>query len=416
MSQYNNPPRATIDFETRSTCSLRKCGSWKYSLDPGTEILCLAYHLPYWEKGRTGLWHPAFPHLGVEESNDLNDLAEPFAWVMGGGLVEAHNSWFERGVWQNIAVERFGFPPIAHDQWRCSAAKAAAHSLPRALEDVAEISELEVTKDLEGHKIMRQMMRPRKPIKADWLAWNRQHAPCPACVGVGKVQERKKDGTPKLKLSKCQVCNGRGHTLALQHVPPMPLLWHESRELLERLWLYCRQDVLAEVELSDNLPDLSMRETQIFLTDQAINERGFQLDPEAIAAALDIIDEECVDLNAELHLLTDGAVERATQRDRMIDWFEGQGVWLENTQAATLTAILDGTSGHPSHQTLTPKVKRSLELMQALGKSSTAKYAKMRDWICPDNRVRGSLLFHGASTGRWSGAGIQPQNFAKGTL
>jgi DNA polymerase len=26
---YDNPPKATIDFETRSACSIKDCGSWR---------------------------------------------------------------------------------------------------------------------------------------------------------------------------------------------------------------------------------------------------------------------------------------------------------------------------------------------------------------------------------------------------
>ena len=29
--RYDNPPKATIDFETRSACSIKDCGSWRYS-------------------------------------------------------------------------------------------------------------------------------------------------------------------------------------------------------------------------------------------------------------------------------------------------------------------------------------------------------------------------------------------------
>jgi DNA polymerase len=51
-----------------------------------------------------------------------------------------------------------------------------------------------------------------------------------------------------------------------------------------------------------------------------------------------------------------------------------------------------------------------------LGGVRTAKFETMRDWAGPDGRVRGGLLYHGATTGRWSGAGVQPQNFPKGTI
>lgn len=65
---------------------------------------------------------------------------------------------------------------------------------------------------------------------------------------------------------------------------------------------------------------------------------------------------------------------------------------------------------------MTPKARRGLELMQALGKSSTAKYETMQAWLCEDNRVHGGILYHGASTGRWTGKGVQPHNFPKGTI
>ena len=114
------PPKATIDFESRSACSLKNCGSWKYSLDPSTEILCLAYRVPTWDESRTGLWHPAFPHLGIPTSETWrrDDLDELFDWIEDGGAVEAHNAWFERGIWQNIMVVRYGWPKMNPQLWR----------------------------------------------------------------------------------------------------------------------------------------------------------------------------------------------------------------------------------------------------------------------------------------------------------
>ena len=39
-------PHATIDFEARSACDLRKHGSWQYSKHPTTEAMVLRYKLP----------------------------------------------------------------------------------------------------------------------------------------------------------------------------------------------------------------------------------------------------------------------------------------------------------------------------------------------------------------------------------
>jgi DNA polymerase len=360
--------RATVDFESRSACNLKKSGSWKYSLDPTTQVLCMAFRLPHWKKGRIALWTPAFPQLGMEERG-VEELVELFNWIIEGELVEAHNAWFERGLWQNILVPKFGWPAIAGHRWRCSAAKAAAHALPRGLDDAAYALGLKERKDAVGGKVMMKLNKPRKPRKAEVEAWQAEH---------GKRKA-------------------------------MPLLWHESPELFQQLFDYCRQDVLVEEAVSAAVPDLSESEQQLYTLDQTINERGFLLDMEAVSVALELIAAETGRLNAELKELTGGSPDKGTQRKKMHDWFLNQWFILEDTKAGTVDEAL-------KRDDLTPTVRRGLELLQALSRSSTAKYEAMRNWANGDGRVRGGLLYHGASTGRWSGAGVQPHNFPRGTV
>lgn len=412
MSGRPNEVVALLDFETRSACSIRLAGSWRYSLDETTEVLCAAFRLPHWPKGKTGLWHPAFDHLGIEEGDDWDELGEFFQWVEDGRLVESHNSWFEAGVWQNICVPRYGWPVLKREQRRCSAAKAASHSLPRALDKVADALNLEVRKDDEGSKVMKKLAKPRNPVKAERDAWGRQHSPCNVCNATGKVDGINPETGRKKKIP-CGKCQGRGWLGAFDALPEMPILYHESRELFERLWAYCRVDILAEEGVSEYLPDLSPDETEMFLLDAAINERGFELDTEAVSVALDLIDSECVELNAELATLTDGKVAKATQRAKMIGWFNERGLAIEDTQADTIDGLLESRDIRTD---IHPDVWRGLELVKTLGKSSTAKFEKMQDWVCPDRRVHGGLLYHGASTGRWTGQGIQPHNFPRGTV
>src|ERR1019366_9805027 len=155
--------------------------------------------------------------------------------------------------------------------WRCSAAKAAARALPRALDEAVNALHLPILKDAEGHKLMMKMSKPRKSRKAERLAWEKT-----------------------------------GET-------PPEYLWHESPELFERLIAYCQQDVLAEEGLSNALPDRSPAETEMFLLDLTINLRGFQIDKAAVSTALRLIHREGVLLNAELAEITGGKVKRATQ-------------------------------------------------------------------------------------------------------
>lgn len=348
---------AQIDFETRSTISLRAAGSWRYSLDRSTEVLCLAFRLPHWPAGQTGLWNgPA-----------TLDLDELFQWIWAGRPIEAHNAWFERGIWTN-KMQPDGWPPIHPWQWRCSAAKAAAHTLPRGLKELAAVLRLSQQKDNDGHALMMKMCKPRKPRKAERAQW------------------AKENGTA-----------------------PQSLLWWETPTMLERLYTYCRQDVLTEATASAAIPDLLPAELELYLMDQDINTRGFQLDMGAVQAALAIIAKETPQLNQELALLTGGLVQKATQRAKMLGWLSSQGTDLLDTQKETVEDALGSTC-------LTVPARRGLELMKMLGKASTAKYTTMRAWACPDGRVRGGLLFHGAGTGRWSGAGVQPHNFVRGIV
>jgi DNA polymerase len=349
---------ATIDFESRSACPIKKAGSWKYSCHPSTEPLCLAFRLPHWKKGRTELWHPTLLNGELPESG-VEELVELFDWIIQGELLEAHNAWFERGIWRNIMAPRYGWPDVAGRHWRCSAAKCAAHALPRGLDDAAMACGLTLRKDAAGHKVMMKMNKPRKPRKAE-----------------GDVQG---------------------------------LLWHESKELFATLFAYCRQDVLVEEAVSAAVPDLSEAEQEIYTLDQTINERGFLLDVGAVTTALHLISEETARLNEELNALTGGRPDKATKRKLMHDWFLDQWVVIDDTQKGTVDEALTRTD-------LSPTVRRGLELLQASSRSSVAKYEAMRHWANGDGRVRGGLLYHGASTGRWSGAGVQPHNFPRGSV
>lgn len=328
----------------------------------------MAFRLPTWaDKTRTGLWCPAFPQIDLPACED-EDLDELLMWIVDGGIIEAHNAFFERGVFTNIMGPRYGWPVPDANQWRCSAAKCAAHALPRGLEDAGAALGLSVLKDTVGGKLMKKLSKPRKSRKKEREDWLKLHGDA-----------------------------------------PMPILWWEKREWFQQLFDYCRQDVLAEEAISAAVPDLSDRELRVYLTDQVMNSRGFALDVEGVAVAQQLLAQEQETLNAEIGVITDGAVTKATQRAKLTRWCDAQGVRLFDTTAETLEGVLLSND-------LPDAVRRALTILQALGRSSTAKYEAMSKWACPDNRVHGLLLYHGASTGRWSGAGIQPQNFPKGSI
>lgn len=357
--------KATIDFETRSACDLMKTNSYIYARHHTTEIMCMAYHVPGMEKIK--LWHPAYPHLGIEESEEPTEL---FDWIEAGGLVEAHNAFFERMIWKWVAHKRLGWPRVRPRQWRCSAAKAAAHSLPRALEKVLIALGLEEQKDKEGHRLMQKLSKPRKARKAERSEWS--------VFGSGE----------------------------------MGLLWHEDKEEFKRLWKYCRQDVRCEIALSEVVDDLSPYELKVWQMDQAINERGFWCDLALADAALEIAELEVEHLNSRLEKLTDGMVTKASNRKNIKQFIsEVCNVELKDMKAETVEEVLD-TEG------LSPRAKKVLTLAKSANRTSTKKYSSMKKHACEhDWRIRNGLLYCGADrTGRFSGKGVQPHNFPRGKI
>lgn len=349
--------RATIDFETRSPVDLKKCGAWVYAEDDRTEAMCLSYLLPWMSE--PALWHMAHEQHLIAESDPPEDL---FRFIRSGGLVEAHNAFFERAIWENIMMPRYGWPKISSPQWRCSAAKAAAWSLPRDLDGATRAAGLAFEKDMAGHRLMLKMCKPRKPRKAEVIALTAQ--------GLD---------------------------------PNTVLLWHEEEEDIYRLWEYCKNDALAEHALSDTVPDLSEEELAVWQADQALNLRGILFDVDLAKAALKMATEEKKRLNNELYQMT--GIRAASKRAQVREWLhEHENLELPDTKSDTLKYYM-------SQVPMTGRALRIIEIVMQVNKTSTSKYQAGLNRVCKDGRIRDLLMYHGAGTGRWSGKGLQIQNF-----
>jgi len=181
------------------------------------------------------------------------------------------------------------------------------------------------------------------------------------------------------------------------------LLWAEDPNDLARLSEYCKRDVEAEEALINALRPLPPSELATWRLDQIINRRGIQADLGAAAAMLQMVEEHEGKLLARLGRLTHGAVKTAKQVEVLRAHLRGLGVDLPDLAAATVRAALEGE--------INPVAREILEIRQSLGRSSSAKYQAMLDRAGSDGRIRDMLVYHGASTGRWAGSGLQPQNF-----
>lgn len=324
--------RVSIDFETRSTVDLRLTGVYPYAAHPTTDVWCMAWAI---QDGAVQLWTPGDP------APDFSGASEIRAW----------SAQFERIIWREIMVKRYGFPEIPLEVWVDTAAEAAALALPRSLEQAASTLGLPVEKDMEGRRLMIQMSKPRKK---------------------------------------------------------KPLTWWDDAPRRERLYAYCRQDVVVERAVAERIRPLSDYERKVYLLDQRINDRGVLIDRPLVEAAQKIVATGVARANEELESLTGVGAVTKVQDIRV--WVTAQGIALDDLTKATVRDLLQGEDGLP------PDVIRVLEIRQEAGKTSNAKLDSMLAYAGKEDRARGLLLYHGAGTGRWSGKGPQPQNYPRGTV
>lgn len=358
----------TLDFETRSELNVKDVGAYVYATHPSTDVLCLCWMV---DDGPTvRIWHPGHEdntRISPRSKSKWKRIQRPiprppdpddlFALVgdaeLGDALFEAHNAMFERLIWRHVLVARYGFPDVPEDAWRCSAAKSAAFSLPRALDKAVKALGLPL-KDSEGHRVMLKLTKPRKPTKTD----------------------------PDSK-------------------------WHSNRKDLLRVFRYCVQDVRAERALSRELRPLPPDELAVWQLDQRINQRGVWCDRDLAERAMSLIAEASKRANHEIAEITGGRVTGTTKREELLAWMQQVGHdEFVNTQAGTIDQMLEGDD-------LAESVRRVLTLWRSLNRTSTKKFKAMVDRMAADQRLRDLLAYYGADTGRWAGRGVQPQNFPR---
>ena len=183
-------------------------------------------------------------------------------------------------------------------------------------------------------------------------------------------------------------------------------LFNDDFELMNQLFEYCAQDVRTEMAIGSVLRGLTAEEQDIWYLTQQINLKGVPVCPNelhnavlAVTRAQDALDNELVSLTGC----------KPSERAKLLGWLNAQGADMANMTAETVTAKL-------ADPFLKPKVRRALELRQEGSQTSVAKYAKMME-IQREGRIRNTLVYHGASTGRWaSRGGLNLQNIARPTL
>jgi DNA polymerase len=344
-----------FDFETASFCDLLKSGAARYAEDFSTFLTHVGFKVVQDNipKPTRVIWGAAIGKLDPE----LYELAhDPTVMFL------AHNCSFEMWVWKEHMVP-LGYPDIPIERWFDTMASAAMHSLPLGLDALGKAINLPVQKDMEGHRLMLKMCKP--DAAGGWS--------------------------------------------------------HHTHENLHREAVYNVGDVDSQFAAYLATGGLGAGERAVWMVDQEINQRGILIDVPFIHACIDVLNQVRVPMTEEFRELTGGL--NPTQRAKILDWVNEQGVPMGDMKSATLDAMLDpddefGMEAWEQVATapIPINVYKVLKLRRSLASSSVAKLERMLKCAGRDGRVRYTMQYHGANTGRWSGRLIQIQNDPRGDI
>lgn len=344
-----------IDFETYSSVNLRDCGAYPYMASPDFSPLIMTYR------------------YGVDGQTKIAQGEAEIKWALRG-LNErehvtfvAHNANFERQVLSRI----FDYAPgtfIPPERFIDTMAMGRSLGFPGSLADLARALQVE-EKDSAGTALIQLFCVPSKKT-------------------------------------------GRAAT---------------PEERPEEWAAFCRyaiQDVDTMVEvytaLTTRYGGFPKGEREVWNADQRINDRGILVDAELAVRCMDI-----AAVVKDLHLQRMGVISGLANPNstaQVVAWvnrrlveagvmdgqddipvFKDTGAPLKSVDKASVAYLLSRTD-------LPRDVRTFLEERAASNAASVAKFKAMTNRLGVGNRVRGTIQYFGAHTGRWAGRGVQLQN------
>jgi DNA polymerase len=334
-----------LDTETYSETPINH-GTWRYL--ENAEVMVVTYAF---DDGPVQVWDATVSPLWP---GDLE-----YALFDDDDLITAHNAAFDRTLFNMAGLLRGFGKEIALERWRCTMARALAHSLPGSLDKLCEI--LKVDQDQRKLKSGKELI----------------HLFC----------------KPRPKNAKIR--------RATRHTHP-----EEWARFLE----YATADIASMRVLDRKLPTWNYRgaELDLWHRDQRINDRGFAVDTGLAEAAVRAVDREQKELAARCYDITNEEVEKATQRDAMLVHILAEyGVDLPDMTKSTLERRI-------SDPDLPIELRELLEIRLQACTSSTSKYRSLLRGVGSDGRLHHTKQFCGASrTGRWAGRTFQPDNLPR---
>lgn len=334
-----------LDLETYSETPLAH-GTHRYA--EKAEVMIVTWAI---DDGPVGVWDRTTPGPMPADLNAAIEAADEYWWHNGG--------MFDRPVLSHAMPEVSA--RLREHKWRDTMVQAYAHSLPGSLDLLCQIF----------------------------------HVPLD--------QAKQKDGKALIHL----FCKPR---------PASSKLRRATRETHPEEWArflaYAGRDITAMRAVHEKMPKWNYpnnaNELALWQLDQRINMRGMRVDVELAQAAVKAIDATQKELAARVQTLTDGEVEKATQRDKMLKYLLAEyDVPLPDLKKSTLERIVADDNLPESLRTLV-----ALRLEASM--TSASKYSTLLRGVSLDERLRGLMQFNGANrTGRVAHRLYQPGNMPR---
>lgn len=167
---------------------------------------------------------------------------------------------------------------------------------------------------------------------------------------------------------------------------------------------YCDQDVETMRDAAKMLGRGFPRgERAVYEADQRINDRGVRVDTALARAAERCFKDNRAEALKEIEKIA--GVDNGNSVAQLRAWLKGRGVDTEDLRKDTVKELLEGD--------LPDDVRRVLTLRQECAVSAAAKFTAAIRATNDDGRLRGTMQYFGASTGRFAGRLIQFQNLAR---
>lgn len=265
-------------------------------------------------------------------------------------IIYAWNAAFEMGITEHVLGIRV---PI--ERWRDTMVMALYVSLPASLERAAKIVKTPLPKMSEGKRLIRKFCLPRKPTKKN-----------PATV----------------------------------------ILPEDDPEDWQLFIEYNIRDVEVERDVYHKLKNYAPPESEwaLWALDQKINQNGYPINLDFVSKVCALVDEEKALLEDELKELT--GLDNPNSVTQFQPWLQERGYLYKSLDKEHVAKALAGSD-------INADARQALELRQEASKSSVSKYPKILLASNEDSRLRGTMQFYGARTGRWSGRIAQFQNLPR---